>query len=73
MSMLVFPKKIVGRTPFIVRLIKGVAHIIATVAANLQGSRSIAIVIYDVNTHHVAIAETVVVDAGHGNLVNVAR
>ena len=31
------------------------------------------IVIYDVNTHHVAIAETVVVDAGHGNLVNVAR
>ena len=49
------------------------AHIIATVSANLQGTRSIAIVIYDVNTHYVAIAETIVVDAGHGNLLDVAR
>ena len=47
---------------------------IAAIAEHISNKElSQAIVIYDVHTHYVAIAETVVVDAGHGNLVDVAR
>ena len=48
------------------------AHVVTTVAANLQRTRIVTFVIYDVHTHHVAIAETVVVDSGYGKLVDVA-
>ena len=73
MRMLVFPEKVISGVPLIVRLIERVAHIIATIAIYLQGSRLVSLVIYDVNAHHVAVAETVVVDAGYGKLVDIAR
>ena len=73
MRMLVFPEKVISGVPLIVRLIESVAHIIATVAVYLQGSRLVSLVIYDINAHHVAVAETVVVDAGYGKLVDIAR
>ena len=73
MRMLVFPEKVISGVPLIVRLIESVAHIIATIAIYLQGSRLVTLVIYDVNAHHVAVAKTVVVDAGYGKLVDIAR
>ena len=57
---------LISGVPLIVRLIESVAHIIATVAVYLEGSRLVSLVIYDINAHHVAVAETVVVDAGYG-------
>lgn len=61
-------RKVISGVPLIVRFIESVAHIIATVTVYLQGSRLVSLVIYDINAHHVAVAETVVVDAGYGKL-----
>ncbi|CCZ13489.1 unknown [Prevotella sp. CAG:1092] len=73
MCMLVFPEKVISGVPLIVRLIESVAHIVATVAANLQRARVVAFVIYNVHTHHVTIAETIVINTSHSKLVDVAR
>ncbi len=73
MRVLVFPVEVVGGTPLVVCLVKSVAHIVATVATRLQSARIVAVVINDIHAHHVTIAETVVVDTCHCQLVDVAR
>ena len=72
-GVLVFPVEVVGRVPLIVRLVERVAHVVATVAAGLQRAWCAAVIIDNVHAHHVAVAEAVVVDARHRQLVDVAR
>ena len=72
-GVLVFPVEVVGRVPPIVRLVERVAHIIATVAADLQCAGGATVVIDNVHAHHIAVAKAVVVDTRHGQLVDVAR
>ena len=71
-GVLVFPVEVVGRVPLIVRLVERVAHVVATVAAGLQRAWCAAVIIDNVHAHHVAVAEAVVVDARHRQLVDVA-
>ena len=71
-GVLVFPVEVVGRIPLIVRLVERVAHVVATVAAGLQRAWCAAVIIDNVHAHHVAVAEAVVVDTCHRQLVDVA-
>ena len=48
-------------------------HVVAPVAAVLQGAWCVSLVIYDVDAYFVVVTEAVVVDAGGGCLVDFAR
>ena len=63
--MLVFPIQIVGTGPLVCRLIEGVAHVVATVAAGFQSARLAALVVHHIHAHHVAVAEAAVVHSHH--------
>ena len=73
MGMLVFPEEVVSGIPLIVGLVEGMAHIVASVTAYFQCSWVVSFVIDDIDTHHITIAETIVVHSGHCQLVDVAR
>ena len=55
-----------------VGFIKRVAHVVAMVAAHAQRAGGATVVVYDVHAHNVAVAEAVVVDTRHRQLVYVA-
>ena len=72
-SMLVLPIYVVGRVPLACQCVESVTHIISTIAAKLQGSGRAGTIVNDVHTHAVAVAESVVIDTSHCQLVDVAR
>ena len=71
--MLVLPIYVVGRVPLACQCVESVTHIISTIAAKLQGSGRAGTIVNDVHTHAVAVAESVVIDTSHCQLVDVAR
>lgn len=71
--MLVFPIKVVCGVPLVGILVERMAHVVATVAAHLQSAGRAAVIINNVDTHHVAVAKAVVIDTGYGELVNLTR
>ena len=48
------------------------AHVVAPVARELECARFVAVEIHDIDSHHVAVAEAVVVHALPGQLVNLS-
>ena len=70
--MLVFPVDVVGRIPLVLGFIEGVLYIVGTVAAHFQCARVVTLIIYDIDSHLVAITESIVVYSGNGKLLNVS-
>ena len=71
-GMLVFPVDVVGRIPLVLGFIEGVLYIVGTVAAHFQCARVVTLIIYDIDSHLVAITEPIVVYSGNGKLLNVS-
>ena len=69
----VLPVQLVGTGPLVGRLVEGVAHVVATVAFQLQRARVATLVVHHVHAHHVAVAEAAVVHPHHGELLDVCR
>ena len=63
--MIVFPIDVVSRVPLVGGFVERMLHVVTAV---LQRTRCTSLIVYDVDTHFVAIAETVVVDTCHGHL-----
>ena len=47
-------------------------YIVGTVAAHFQCARVVTLIIYDIDTHLVAITEPIVVYSGNGKLLNIS-
>ena len=70
---LVFPVDVVGGFPLVVGFVERVAHVVATVAAGFQSAGRAAVVVDDVDAHHVSVAEAVVTDTCQRQLLDAAR
>lgn len=66
--MIIFPIDVVSRVPLVGGFVERMLHVVASVTAVLQRTRCTSLIVYDVDTHFVAIAETVIVDTCHGHL-----
>ena len=73
MRVLVFPVDVVGGFPLVVGFVERVAHVVATVAAGFQSAGRAAVVVDDVDAHHVSVAEAVVADTCQRQLLDAAR
>ena len=67
---LVLPIQVVGRVPLISGLVKRMPNIVSSVSADLQRAGRIAVVVDNVDAHHVAVAKSVVVYSRNRHLVN---
>lgn len=67
----VFPIKVVCGIAFVVGLVESMAHIVTSVTACFQCSWVVSFVIDDIDTHHIAVAKTIVIDASYCKLVDV--
>ena len=61
MGFLVFPVDLVCRIPFVVCLIESETYIVRTVAFVLEDTRCLSVIVNDIDSHNVAVAESFVV------------